>query len=88
MATATRCTVSDRASATRCAEQINYPRELAEAALAHVLKDKTEAAYQRGDLFEKRRKLMRGWAGDCTSPPWGEGEIVPMAGERQQERRG
>ena len=45
-----------------CAEQTNYPRELAEAALAHALKDKTEAAYQRGDLLEKRRRLMRAWA--------------------------
>jgi integrase len=51
-----------------CAEQTNYPRELAEAALAHVLKDKTEASYQRGDLFEKRRKLMRAWASYCASP--------------------
>lgn len=44
------------------AEQSTFPREVAEAALAHVLSDKTEAAYQRGDLFEKRRKLMQAWA--------------------------
>lgn len=44
------------------AEQTNFPREIAEAALAHALKDKTEAAYQRGDLLEKRRKLMAAWA--------------------------
>jgi hypothetical protein len=48
-----------------CAEQTNYPRELAEAALAHVLNDKTEAAYQRGDLLEKRRRLMAEWAAFC-----------------------
>lgn len=48
------------------AETTNYPRELAEAALAHVLKDKTEAAYQRGDLFEKRRELMQAWADYLT----------------------
>jgi integrase len=47
---------------TWAAERTNFPRELAEAALAHVLSDKTEAAYQRGDLFEKRRKLMQSWA--------------------------
>ena len=41
-----------------CAEMTNYPRELAEKALGHVLQDRVEAAYQRGDLFEKRRKLM------------------------------
>jgi integrase len=49
------------------AEQTSFPREVAEAALAHVLSDKTEAAYQRGDMFEKRRKLMVAWANYCTS---------------------
>lgn len=44
------------------AECTNFPRELAEAALAHVLSDKTEAAYQRGDMLDKRRKLMAAWA--------------------------
>jgi integrase len=48
-----------------CAEQTNYPREIAEAALAHVLSDKTEAAYQRGDLLERRRLLMQAWADYC-----------------------
>jgi integrase len=43
------------------AEVSPYPRELAEAALAHVLGDKTEAAYQRGDLLEKRREMMQSW---------------------------
>ncbi len=41
-----------------CAEQTSFPREVAEAALADSVRDKTEAAYQRGDLFEKRRKLI------------------------------
>ncbi|MFT7688454.1 MAG: integrase, partial [Candidatus Azotimanducaceae bacterium] len=44
------------------AEQTTYQRELAEAALAHVLGDKTEAAYQRGDMLEKRAELMQDWA--------------------------
>ena len=44
-----------------CAEMSSYPREVAEAALSHVVKDKTEAAYQRGDLIEKRRRLMDSW---------------------------
>ena len=65
-----------------CAEQTSYPRELAEAALAHVLKDKTEASYQRGDLFEKRRKLMRAWAGYCSSPPRAAGEVVALGRRR------
>jgi len=51
-----------------CAEQTNYPRELAEAALAHVLADKTEAAYRRGDLLDKRRELMESWASYLTKP--------------------
>jgi integrase len=50
-----------------CAEATNYPREVAEAALAHVLKDKTEAAYQRGDMFERRRKMMEAWAKNCLT---------------------
>jgi integrase len=48
-----------------CAEATGYPREVAEAALAHVVRDKTEAAYQRGDFFDKRRKLMAEWATFC-----------------------
>ncbi|MBL8549248.1 MAG: tyrosine-type recombinase/integrase [Hyphomonadaceae bacterium] len=47
------------------AEQTNYAREVAEAALAHVIGDKTEAAYRRGDLFEKRRLMMAEWAAFC-----------------------
>jgi integrase len=48
------------------AEQTNYPREVCEMALAHTIKDKTEAAYRRGDLFEKRRALMNDWAQFCN----------------------
>ncbi len=51
-----------------CAEQTNYPREVAEAALAHLVGDKVEAAYRRSDLIEKRRQLMDAWARYCTSP--------------------
>ena len=58
-----------------CAEATNYPREVAEAALAHTLRDKTEAAYQRGDLMEKRRRLMAEWAAFCARPA-AEGEVV------------
>jgi integrase len=47
------------------AEATHYPREVAEAALAHTLRDKVEAAYRRGDLFEKRRRLMDEWAVYC-----------------------
>lgn len=43
------------------AECTNYPREVAEMALAHVIENKVEAAYRRGDLFDKRQRLMRDW---------------------------
>jgi integrase len=46
-------------------ERTHFPREVAEAALAHTLRDKTEAAYRRGDALEKRRKLMDAWANYC-----------------------
>ena len=42
-----------------------YPNELSEAALAHAIKDKTEAAYRRGDLLERRREMMQAWADWC-----------------------
>ena len=43
------------------AETTNFPRDVCEMALAHSIKDKTEAAYRRGDLFEKRQNLMVSW---------------------------
>lgn len=59
------------------AEATNYPREIAEAALAHTNKDKVEAAYLRGDHLDKRRRLMADWAG-FLSRPMSAGEIVPI----------
>ena len=47
------------------AEKAKFPREVCEQALAHSLKDQTEAAYQRGDYFEKRIELMQAWANYC-----------------------
>jgi integrase len=48
------------------AERTNYPSEVVEMALAHSIGDKVEAAYRRGDLFEKRRRLMSEWATYCA----------------------
>jgi integrase len=48
------------------AECTNYSREVCEMALAHVVSDQVEAAYRRGDLFEKRRQLMADWGKHCT----------------------
>jgi integrase len=50
------------------AERTNFPSEVAEMALAHAVGDKVEAAYRRGDLFEKRRALMDQWATVCGMP--------------------
>jgi integrase len=49
------------------AERTDFPAEVAEMALAHTVSDKVEAAYRRGDLFQKRRQLMEAWARFCAS---------------------
>ncbi len=50
-------------------EATHTPRAVSEAALAHTLRDKTEAAYRRTDLFDKRRALMDEWAALCVQAP-------------------
>lgn len=61
------------------AERTNYPREVAEMALAHTLESKVEAAYLRTDMFEKRRRMMRDWAKFCaTLPPAGSTTVTPI----------
>jgi integrase len=62
---------------TWAAERTGFPREVVEAALAHTTGNKVEAAYQRGDMFEKRRRLMHAWGQFCADAP-GAGEIVPL----------
>lgn len=59
------------------AERTNYPRDLAEMALAHTISDKVEAAYRRGDMFDKRRRLMDAWAAFCGTSPE-KGEVIPI----------
>jgi len=61
------------------AEQTAFPREVVEMALAHSIGDKVEEAYQRRDLFEKRRKLMDAWAKYCESSVEDGGKVVPFA---------
>jgi integrase len=60
-----------------CAEQTNFPREIAEMALAHAVGSDVERAYQRGDLLERRRKLMDAWGEFCGKPSAG-GKIVAI----------
>ena len=50
---------------TWASEETEFDRDTVEAALAHIIGDKTEAAYQRGTLFGKRRELMEAWAAYC-----------------------
>jgi integrase len=52
-------------------EQTDTPRAVAEMALSHTIGNAVEAAYRRGDLFEKRRILMSKWANYCTTPRTG-----------------
>lgn len=69
---------------TWAAECTAFPRDVVEKALAHTLEDKTEAAYMRGELLEKRRKLMDAWAKYCSSAPVSKsGNVVSIrAGKR------
>jgi integrase len=64
------------------AEQTNVQREVAEVALAHAIPDAVEAAYRRGDLFDKRRKLMGAWAAYCAKIETDAGKVVALARAR------
>ncbi len=58
------------------AERTSYPNEVCEMALAHTIGDKVEAAYRRGDLFDKRRQMMSDWATFIGRPSVHSGEVV------------
>ena len=60
------------------AETTTYPAGVVEMALAHAVGDKVEAAYRRGDLFQKRRRLMEDWATYCGRVAPATGEVLPM----------
>ena len=66
------------------AEQTSYPNEVVEMALAHTIESKVEAAYRRGDLYEKRRALMDDWATYCLSQP----KATEVIEQRQLHFRG
>ncbi len=61
-------------------EQTSFPHEVCELALAHTIGNKAEAAYRRGDLFEKRRKLMDAWSTFCG--PQISAKVVSIAGKK------
>ena len=58
------------------AEETDHPREVVEAALAHQVKDKVEAAYARSTLCERRRRLMNDWSSYLGEP---RGQSTPLA---------
>ena len=58
------------------AERTNFPAEIVEMALAHAITNKVEAAYRRGDLFERRRRIMTDWAKFCGARKAGDKQKV------------
>ncbi|MBX9660980.1 MAG: integrase arm-type DNA-binding domain-containing protein [Nitrospiraceae bacterium] len=74
------CTVHGFRSGFRdwAAECTGYAHEVCEMALAHVIGNKSEAAYRRGDLFEKRRRLMGDWATYCASGSAAGAKVTPI----------
>jgi integrase len=60
------------------AECTGYASEVVEMALAHAIESRVEAAYRRGDLFDKRRRLMTEWADYCAWSPQATGDVLPM----------
>ena len=64
------------------AEYTAYPSDVVEMALAHTVANKVEAAYRRGDLFEKRRRLAEDWARFCKTSPSNTAEVITLRGGR------
>jgi integrase len=62
------------------AEQTNFPNEVCEMALAHAVGDKVEEAYRRGNLLEKRRRLMQAWSEYCARPSQAGGNVRALRG--------
>ena len=65
---------------TWASDRTPFQNEIVEAALAHVVGSKVEQAYQRGDMFEKRRRLMQQWEMFCTAAPTAHGKVVSLKG--------
>lgn len=63
---------------TWAGEATSYPREVIEASLAHVIKDRAEAAYVRGDMLDRRRQLLEAWSAFLGQPAPSAGVVVPI----------
>jgi len=72
------------AQSTKAATSPTSPEEITETTLAHVIGDKAERAYRRGDALEKRRKLMEAWASYCE--PKGLGNVIQIGADKAKER--
>jgi integrase len=70
-----------------CGEATNFPREVAEAALAHAVGDDVELAYRRGDALAKRRKLMDAWANYAGKGIGGEGNVLAFSRTQKSTER-
>ncbi len=81
------CTVHGFRSSFRdwVSEHTNYPNEICEMALAHMIKDKTEAAYRRGDILEKRRRMMNDWQKFCDKVNNAKSAVVPIRKDRLEQ---
>ncbi len=67
-----------------CGEETSFPRDVAEAALAHAVGDRVERAYRRKDALEKRRALMEAWANFCEPTTTGKVIQMPQRGDRER----
>ena len=65
-----------------CMEQTAYEPDLSEMALAHTIRDKVKAAYHRGDMLDKRRRLMAEWATFCAGKAVGGNNVVRIGGRK------
>jgi integrase len=63
---------------TWTSDATNFPREIAEAQLAHSIGNAVEQSYQRSDLLERRRELIEAWSRYCSEPPREDANVVPM----------
>jgi integrase len=64
-------------------EHTGFDNHTIEQSLAHQVGNAVERAYRRGDMFDKRRKLMEAWSAYCSTPPSKTGDVVPLRGRRK-----
>lgn len=69
---------------TWCAEQTAYPREMAEAALAHAIPNAVEASYRRTDFFDRRRQMMQAWQKFIETPKARGGKVIQIGVRRRR----